>query len=152
MALSLQDTNLAKQRFYNFDFKPKSRGFARWLFQYFSQYTRLAQLQVKEHDKLSNTDTVIADAACTLYGWILKKGTVTTSWSKLTNSATTCATDGTQDISIRTNPPVTNGEVSIFFPDGMAMSAGITLRGNTTATGAGSSGTDGASGVVILGA
>jgi hypothetical protein len=151
MALSTQDPILAKRRFFHaVALDAAVQAIAVAFFSWINQQGGKPDLQVKEFDNLTNTDTVIADAACKVYAIVLKKGTTTAAFFKGTDHASTGATDGTQQISLRQN----SVKVDILvFPKGLPMAAGLTLRSNTTGTGNTTSAAgDGASGVVLLGA
>lgn len=71
---------------------------------------------------------VLVDAACTLYAVFLRKrGTVETIF-KGSNNATTAATDGTQDLAFALTAA---GTELIVYPDGRALSTGLTVTENT---------------------
>lgn len=150
MALSTQDIVLAKRRFFhtvNLDVALKA--LAQALFSFLAQQGGKPDLQVVEFGPLSGTDVVIANVACSLYAIIVHKTTATASYTKGTDHATTCSTDGTQDFSLKIADTKYHGA---FFPRGRACAAGWTMQGNTTGTGSTGSSTNGASGVVLLGA
>lgn len=152
MSLTTQDPVLARRRFFhavNLDVGTKELG--RALFSFLMQQGSPVRpsLQVVEFGPLSSTDVVIADAPCTLYALVLHKTTATASFTKATDHATTCSTDGTQDVSLKLAD--TNYHL-LAFPRGRAFAAGITMQGNTTGTGGTGSSTNGASGVALLGA
>lgn len=74
---------------------------------------------------------ILVDAACTLYAVFLRKiGTVETIF-KGSNSATTAATDGTQDLAFALTAA---GTEVIVYPDGRALSSGLTVTENTART------------------
>ncbi len=88
---------------------------------------------VNASDGGNSNDQVLVDAACTVYAVYLKKTGATATFFKATNHATTAATDGTQDLGYKLT---TAGEDNLFlFPNGHALSAGLTVSANTTATG-----------------
>jgi hypothetical protein len=120
----------------------------RW-WSYQSQFFGNIDLQVVEFAALSSTDVVLAGFAQTLYAIVLTKATATAAFFKATNNATTCTTNGGQDISIRLNKAA---ECLVLFGAGLTLSTGLTVQGNTTATGATGSAADGPSGFVIFGA
>lgn len=150
MALSTQASNLAKQRALHYDFKPKVRLFLRQAFSYWAQFTSKPDLQVVEFASLTNTDAVIADSPCRVYGIWSYKPVTGTAYIKGTNNATTCSTDGTQDVTILTNGAKT--AALLIYPDGLSCSAGFTMRGNTTASTGVSAGAAGSLGLCIVGA
>ncbi len=79
----------------------------------------------------ANASQVLVNGPCTLYAiWGRKRGSTETilKWS---NSATTAGTDGTQDGAIAQTAA---GTVSEFYPDGRALSAGLTVTENTART------------------
>ena len=79
----------------------------------------------------NNVSQVFVAGACTLYAIFLKKrGTVETIF-KASNNATTAATDGTQSIALALTAAGTSFTV---FPDGQALSTGLTVTEDTTRT------------------
>lgn len=152
MSLSTQNAPLAKRRAANWISAfggPFSQGALKWFWSYIAQFKGSPAMQVVEFEALSNTDQVLANAACTLYLIVLRKTTATATWSKFTDNATTGATNGSQEISIK---GATIGETVLVYPQPLAMANGLTARGNTTATGNTTSGANGASGFVVIGA
>lgn len=150
MSLSTQDLVLAKRRFFHaVNLDTATRLLSMAFFSWIAQQGGKPDLQVVEFGPLSNTDVVIADAANKLYAIILHKLTTTASYTKGTDHATTCSTDGTQDFSLKLADTNTH---AVFFPKGRANANGWTMQGNTTGTGATGSSTNGAYGVVLLGA
>lgn len=88
---------------------------------------------VNASDGGNSNDQVLVDAACTLYAVYLKKTGSTAAFFKATNHATTAGTNGTQDLGYKLTDA---GEDNLFlFPNGHALSAGLTVSANTTATG-----------------
>lgn len=80
----------------------------------------------------NNVSQVLADAACTVYAFYLKKaGTVETIF-KGSASATTAATDGTQKFAINATAA---GDVVAAWPTGVAVASGLTVTEDTTRTG-----------------
>jgi hypothetical protein len=80
----------------------------------------------------NNASQVLVDAACTLYAVFLRKLGSTESIFKWTNHASTASTDGTQDGAIAQTAA---GSVVEIYPDGRALSTGLTVTENTTRTG-----------------
>lgn len=115
---------------------------------WFAQNTTLPDLQVVAFTALTSTDQVIANAACKLYVIVMIKLTATATFTKGTDHATTCSTDGTQGFSVKL---AAIGQSIIVWPHGEPMAAGFTMQGSTTGTGSTGSGANGASGFVILG-
>lgn len=79
----------------------------------------------------NNASQVLCDAACTLYAVFLRKRGSTETILKGSNNATTAATDGTQDLAFA---QTVAGTELVVYPDGRAMSAGLTVTENTTRT------------------
>lgn len=75
---------------------------------------------------------VLVDAACTLYAVFLRKRGSTETVFKASNNATTAATDGTQDLAFALTVA---GTELIVYPDGRALSTGLTVTEDTTRTG-----------------
>lgn len=76
----------------------------------------------------NNASQVLVDGPCTLYAvWLRKRG-ATETIVKISNNATTAATDGSQDLAFALTAA---GTEFIFYPDGRAESAGLTLTENT---------------------
>lgn len=149
MALSTQDIVLAKRRFshavaQDAATRLQMTAFFSWL----AQQGGRPDLQVVEFAALTNTDVVMADAACKLYVLVLHKATATATFFKATDHATTCSTDGTQDISLRL---AAIARTILTFPVGKAFANGITCQGNTTGTGSTGSAANGADGVFLIG-
>lgn len=148
MALSTQDIVLAKRRFFHaVNLDAATRQLATALFSFLAQQGGKPDCQVVEFGPLSDTDVVIADTACQLLAIILHKTTATASFTKGTDHATTCSTDGTQDLSVKIADTKYH---AVLFPNGRACASGWTMLGNTTGTGSTGSSTDGAYGVVLL--
>lgn len=77
---------------------------------------------------------VVVSSACSIYAIYTKKTGSVANWFKLTDHATTCQTNGTEDFHARTT---TAAEERLYlFPSKFAMANGITIDENTTATGA----------------
>lgn len=149
MALSLVEILKAKRRALNQTVKPSIQGFIKWFFEYMSQFAGNPNLQIKEFAALSSTEVVIADAACKLYGLVLRKATATATYTKLTDSATTSSD---ADSEFRIKQAGVDQTMALMFPDGVPFASGITMQGNTApSTGTGSA-ADGGNGFAILGA
>lgn len=114
-----------------------------------SQQLGNPDLQFVPFDRLSSTEVVIADAACKLYAIVARKITATATFTKATDSAT-ASSDTAAEYVVKMAGAETF--YALLFPNGMAMASGITMQGNTTADGGTGSGTDGATGFVLLGA
>ena len=80
----------------------------------------------------NNASQVLCNGACTLYAIFLRKTGSTENIFKWTNHASTATTDGTQDGAIAATVA---GSVFEIYPDGRALSTGLTVTENTTRTG-----------------
>lgn len=148
MALNTQDIILAKQRFFHaVNLDVATKALARTLFSFLAQQGGKPDMEVIEYGPLSNTDVVIANVACQLLAILIHKTTTTASFTKGTDHATTCSTDGTQDFSLKIADTKYH---AVLFPNGRACASGWTMQGNTTGTGSTGSSTNGAYGVVLL--
>lgn len=87
---------------------------------------------VHSSDGTATVSQVLVDAACTLYAVFLRKRGTTETILKGTNHATTAATDGTQDLAFALTAA---GTEVVIYPDGRALSAGLTVTEDTTRTG-----------------
>lgn len=153
MSLSTQTSVLAKRRagnwITNFSKSFTALAFGQAFWPWMAQFGGGIDLQVVEFAALTNTDVVIANAACHLYAICLQKATATKTVFKGTDNATTCTTNGGQDFSVTLNAI---GDAILFLPKGFACANGFTVQGNTTATGSTGSAANGPAGMVILGA
>jgi hypothetical protein len=148
MALVTQSGNLVWQKVKNYlsnvniaskGANPVSQNAFLALKQYLAQNKRNPDLKfcpvdgtVNSSDGGNTASQVLVDAACTLYAiYLVKKGSTETIF-KWTNHATTAATDGTQDGAICATVA---GDVAEIYPDGRALSAGLTVTEDTTRTG-----------------
>lgn len=136
MAITDQPANLVKRRANHWIQGFANGSFLTLVFQrfwsWFAQFGGNIDMAVVEFAGLSNTDTVLEAAACTLYALAFTKPTTVAAFVKGTDNATTCTTNGGQDLTLKLN---TVGESCIFWPKGLTLSAGWTMRSNTTATG-----------------
>lgn len=150
MSLSLQDIVLARRRFYNaVTVDTPTRLMATAFFSWLAQQGGHPDLQVKEFDYLTGTDTVIADAACSLYAIVLAKATTTTAYFKGSDSASASSSTA-PEVELRQTTVKTD---LLLFPRKLPMANGFTISSDTTSDGnTGSSAGDGAAGVVLLGA
>lgn len=149
MSLSVQDIVSAKRRYLNAPTLDAgsfqlSMAFFSWL----AQQRFNPDLQVVEFGPLSSSEVVIADAPCKIYAIVQKCPTSTATFTKGTDSATTSSD---ADSEYRQKMEGANRTKAEFFPTGLPMANGFTMQGNTTASGGTGSGTNGASGVVLLG-
>jgi hypothetical protein len=148
MAFSGQSGNLVWQKVKNYlsninvaskGANPVSQNAFLALKQYLAQNKRNPDLQLLPIDGVysssdggNNTSQVLLAGACTLYAvYLLKKGTTETIF-KGSNHATVAGTDGTQDLAIAATVA---GDVFEVYPDGRALSLGLTVTENTTRTG-----------------
>lgn len=88
---------------------------------------------VSASDGGNTASNPLADAAVTLYALYLKKNGATAVWFKGSNHASTATTDGTEDISFKLT--TASDDMLWIFPQGHALSTGLTVTQNTTATG-----------------
>lgn len=87
---------------------------------------------VNSSDGGNTADQILVDGPCTLFAVFLKKrGTVETIF-KGTNHASTAGTNGTQDLAFALTAA---GTEFVFYPDGRALSIGLTVTEDTTRTG-----------------
>lgn len=132
------------------DRKPFTNLALKALKEYLVGYKGNPDLQVVEFDDLG-ADSVVADAACTVYAIVLKKqATATGAFFKAADHATsagTTASDLVQELNAASQ------EVVLAYPTGWAQGTGFTVGSDTTADGntASTSG-DGPDGFVIIGA
>lgn len=121
------------------------------LFQEMGQKKNTSQLQVLVFDQnsASAADSVVMDAACTLYGIFTHKTTATAAWLKVSDNATTASSTAAEFMT----KLAAKGESASYFPAGFALANGLTLRSDTTASGSTRSTTgDGPNGFIIFGA
>lgn len=86
-------------------------------------------------DSGNTVSQILVAGACTLYALYLKKAAgATAAWFKGSNSATTAATDGTQVIA--EHSATASEEIFRSYITGKALSGGLTVTEDTTATGA----------------
>jgi hypothetical protein len=89
---------------------------------------------VNSSDSGNTASQVLCAGACTLYALVLKKATGATAvWFKGANHASTATTDGTQVIS--EHSAAASEEICRIWPNGKALSTGLTVTEDTTATG-----------------
>lgn len=148
MALSLQAGNLVWQKVKNAlsttniaskGASPATQEAFLDLKKYIAQDLRNIQLQFvpidgtyNSSDGGNNVSQVLANAACTLYGIYLFKSGSTETIFKFSDNATTAATNGTQYGAIAKTAA---GDVFEIYPDGQALSSGLTVTEDTTRTG-----------------
>lgn len=149
MALSTQAAYLAKRRALNYAFrKPFSRRIVKVLFETLAQHKGNPDLQIVEFDNLTDTDVVIADAACQIYGIVLTKDTATAAFFK--GSDATSVSDTAAEIVQELN--AANDEVVLAYPDGWSQGTAFEVHSDTTADGGTTSAAgDGPRGFIILG-
>lgn len=140
MALTTQAANLVRQKTYMINRNAGVFYALKALFLHLAANKGNPDLFLKNIDGTysssdggNNASQVLVDAACTLYAIYLKKsGTVAVSF-KASNHASTAATDGTQALGYIIT---SSAEENLFlFPSGHALSTGLTVTENTTATG-----------------
>lgn len=87
---------------------------------------------VNSSDGGNTVSQILMAGACTLFAiYLIKKGATETIF-KGSNHASTAATDGTQDLAIAATVA---GDVFEIYPDGRALSTGLTVTEDTTRTG-----------------
>jgi len=144
MALNLVNANIVRQQAYNAVYgtskstlkvSPYNYYAMKALFIHLQMFAGNPALQLVGIDGFINSsnggntaDQVLANAPCTLYAVFLKKNGSTETVLKGANSASTCATDGTQDLAFALT---SSGTELIVYPDGRAYSAGLTVTENT---------------------
>lgn len=150
MAISVVDPVIGWRQVGNLinSFSPSIQLQAKMLKSWMSQVLGNPDIQVVPFDRLSSSEVVIADAACTLYAIFAKKTTATATFTKATDSAS-ASSDTAAEIVIKMAGALRYQALCFF--NGLAMANGITMQGNTTADGGTGSSTDGANGFVILG-
>lgn len=148
MAVATQSANLVWQKVKNYlsninvaskGANPVSQNAFLALKQYLAQNKRNPDLQLVPVDGTLNSSDggntaaqILCNGACTLYAvYLLKKGATETIF-KGTNHASTPTTDGTQDLAIAATVA---GDVFEIYPDGRALSTGLTVTEDTTRTG-----------------
>lgn len=148
MALVTQNANLVRQKAYNSVYGNGTTTLPNSPFNFYAFKDLFLHLAVnkgnpdlfyKNIDGLVNSSDggntvsqILVDAACTLYAVFLRKRGATETIIKGSNSATTAATDGTQDLAFALTVA---GTELVVYPDGRAMSAGLTVTEDTTRTG-----------------
>lgn len=133
MALSLSAALYAKQRVLAETRKPSVQALLKALFSHLQQHRGNPDLQVVFYSALAGTDVVIADAACTLFAWYIKKpsASATAAYVKGSNHASALS-ETAQEFCIYLPD---NEEVCLVFPDGINLGTGLTIGSNTTADG-----------------
>jgi hypothetical protein len=153
MAISVQSQVLAYQRAGQWITGQSERSSTKLIFQalksYISQFQGDIDLQVVPFDNLTDTDTVLADAACKLYALVLRKVTATAAYFKGSDHATTSSATA-PEIELRQN--TADKEDLLLFPDGLPLANGLTVSSNTTSDGNTTSAAgDGAKGFALIG-
>jgi hypothetical protein len=150
MALTLQDPVLAKRRLCHAPVIQDQASLYQLqmaLFSWLMQQGGRPDMQVVEHDALSDTDVVIADVACNLLAWFLQKATATATFAKATDNSTT-GSDAASELRVWLSGA--SNVAALLYPKGQPFANGITLQGTTTANGGTGSAADGATGVMLL--
>lgn len=80
----------------------------------------------------NNASQILVNGPCTLYVVFLRKRGTTEAIFKGSNHASTAGTDGTQDQAMALTVA---GTEFVVYPDGRALSLGLTVTENTTRTG-----------------
>lgn len=153
MAISLSSAILVKRRALAEIRKPHVQLALKTLFSYLSQHAGNPQLQIVFFEGLSDSETVIADAACKIYATYLKvpSTSVAATYAKQTDHAS-ASSDASSEFRFEIGGAGAKEEILIYHT-GAPMGTGVTMQGNTTANGGtGSNAVDRASGFVIIGA
>jgi len=151
MAISVQDGVLAWRRISNsvLNLAPFVSFIFTALKTWLAQHGGNPDLQIVPFASLSDSETVIADAACKLYGLVLvKQGAATATFSKLTDSAS-ASSDASSELRFWSN--AVGQEQAFVWPTGLNFANGITMQGNTTANGGTTSGADACLGFCVIG-
>jgi len=151
MAITTQDPILAWQRIANSvrNLKPYIQSELNAVKSYLVQQGGNPKLLVVPFSILSDSETVISDVACKLYGVVLvKQGAATATFSKLTDSATT-SSDASSELRFWSN--AVGQEQIATWAQGLPFASGITMQGNTTANGGTTSGANACLGFCIIG-
>lgn len=152
MAISTQDGILAWRSVWGLtnSTKPFVKFILRALYTWLAQHGGNPDLQVVRFGLLSDAETIIADAACKLYGLVLiKQGAATATFSKATDSATT-SSDASSELRFWSN--AVGQQQAFVWPQGLPFANGITMQGNTTANGGTTSGANACLGYAVIGA
>lgn len=157
MAISLENPNLVWQRVKNTMDSLGSSPEAVLNFRDLKQYLETAKGRpLLQFVPISNLigDTVVADAACTIYAIYLKKqATSTSAFVKANDSATTAGGANGAAMTDTFELNASGLERVSIEPGGRAMGSGITIASETTGAGGTDTTTgDGPNGFVILGA
>lgn len=155
MALSLQDGNKVWQKVNQAlaNANPAAVEAFKGLKAYLAQQAGNPQLQFlafSEADADTADGKLLADAACKVYGFYVKKvneGTDNT--VKLFDDAVNDTTAGDQTLSLPLD--VANEEAFVIYPRGFAHTAGVVVTQHTTIEGT-TDGSSGGNGFVIIGA
>lgn len=158
MALSLQSANLVRQKVYNAlngtNNSVKQRLFWTAAREFFLQHiasgnANLQFIPYSEADADTAGGTVLADAACKIYLFYVKKANASTANTvKLFDDATDDTTAGDQTLSIPLD--AANQEVLQVYPTGFAHGTGVVVTQHTTIEGA-TDGSDGGDGFIVIG-
>ena len=159
MALSLQAAGIVRQKVYSALFgtnaSPRGRLFWQGAVEFFRQHADAGNADLQfipyaEADADVAGGTVLADAACQVYLFYVKKlASATENTVKLFDDATddTTTTDQAQGITLG----AASQEAMLFFPTGFDMLAGVVVTQHTTPEGV-TDGSDGGDGFVVIGA
>ena len=161
MALSLQSASLVRQKVYNAikgTNDPAAKTALWWnaAREFFLQHVNsgnanLQFIPYSEADADAAGGTVLADAACQVYLFYVKKaGSATTAnTTKLYDDATDDTTTTDQRLSLITSAD--SQEAMAIYPTGFDMATGVVVTQHTTIEGS-TDGSDGGSGFIVVGA
>jgi hypothetical protein len=105
------------------------------LLSYISQHKGNPTLQHVNFTQLTSGSTVIADVACKLYAVCVTRPSSSTqsAYLKLTDDESTAQHAGDQDFTFKVPSGVTVSDL-YTWPDGFALSAGLTISADTSAS------------------
>jgi len=136
MALTLEAANLVAQKAKLSNPRAaKVQLVLKTLLSYIAQHKGNPNLQHVNFTQLTSGSTVIADAACKLYAVLITRPNSTTqsAFVKLTNDESTAQHAGDQDFTFLAPAAVTVNDLYIW-PDGFALSAGLAITSDTSAS------------------
>jgi hypothetical protein len=153
MALSLESAVRVKQKALAETRRPHVQAMLKAFFSYHEQHKRSPDLQFVPFVALSDSETIIADAACRIYVTFMSVPSTSdaVTYVKQTDHAT-ASSDAASENRFEFGGSGAQQDV-VIWPNGQPMGTGVTMQGNTTANGGtASDAADGCSGFVIVGA
>jgi len=137
MALTLASALSVKQKALADTRKPSTQSLLRTFFSHVAQHLGNRDLQFVPISALQTADVVLGDVPCRLFVLFARKPTASTvdSWLKGSDHVSAAAAD--PDVAAKLVGTGGGGqEVCLVFPDGLIMSAGLTVGAHTTVTAA----------------